>query len=269
MIMLALLGVGTVVGVFGAILGIGGGVLLVPFLVLVTHTPIHQAVAASLITIIATSSHVASFGLREKLTNIRVAFLLNLSSATGATISSFIATRLEEKIIETVFSVILFVVAGLMLLRSKTVKSDIPETEQKVNYFGGSYFDHVTGKQVYYRPKNISVASGLVLFSGMIAGIAGTSGGIFNIPILNLVCRIPIKVATMTSSLMIGVTACAGAMVYWRHDLVQPLLVGPLVVGVLAGTTIGKKIAIRLQSEWLLRLFVLLLTVIAIRLLFR
>lgn len=264
-----LLGIGIIVGFLGTLLGIGGGVFLVPFLVLVIKTPIHQAIAASLITIIATSSQVASFGLRHKLTNIRLAFLLNLSSATGAIVTSFIATRIEEKVIETIFSIILFTIAGLMLMRTKTVTAGVPETDSKVGYFGGGYYDHTRKKYIRYETKNIAAASGLVLFSGMVAGIAGTSGGIFNIPILNMVSRVPIKVATMTSSLMIGVTACAGSMVYFGHHLVQPLLVGPIVVGVLAGTTVGKKAALRLHSKWLKRIFVLLLIATAIKLIFR
>lgn len=267
MITLELFGIGVVVGFLGALLGIGGGVLLVPFLVLIIHVPIHQAVATSLITIIATSSQVASFGLRQKLTNLRLAFLLNLSSATGAAISSFVATRVEEKAIELVFSFILLIIAGLMLVRDKIMRTNI--TNGEAGYFGGVYYDPALKRQIQYRPNNIPAAFGMVLISGMIAGVAGTSGGIFNVPILNLVCSVPIKVATMTSSLMIGVTACAGALVYFRHDLIMPLLVGPIVLGVLGGTAVGTRLAVRLKSKWLVRIFALLLVSVAVKMILR
>jgi len=267
MITLELLGIGVAVGFVGALLGIGGGVLLVPFLVLVIDVPIHQAVAASLITIIATSSLVASFGLRQKLTNLRLAFLLNLSSATGAIISSFIAARIAENVIEIVFASILLIISGLLLARQKTMRSDVSEAEP--GYFGGKYYDLAINRDIQYQPKKIPAAFGLVLVSGMIAGVAGTSGGIFNVPILNLACRVPMKVATMTSSLMIGVTACAASMVYFRHDLVRPLLVGPIVLGVLAGTVIGTRLAVKLQSKSLVRIFALLLAITAVRMIFR
>ncbi len=250
--------VGNIVGIIGALLGIGGGVLLVPFLVLGMHVPIHQAVAVSLVSILATSSQVASHGIRQGLTNIRLAFLFNLSTLSGAVLSSSLATRISAPTLETVFGLILFGVALLMIKRPNPL--DVSEAKNPTGYWGG--------ETIRYQPQKIVAAFFTVFFSGALSGMVGTSGGIFNVPIMNILCRVPLRAAAETSSLMVGITAVGGAVVYYLNGFVQPLLVAPIVAGVLLGTTLGNRLFSHLKSAWLVRIFVGILILTALKMLF-
>lgn len=257
--------VGSMVGIIGALLGIGGGVLMVPYLVLVMDVPIHQAVAVSLVSILATSSQVASYGIRQGLTNIRLAYLLNLSTLTGAILSSSLAARVPAAILETLFAFLLFAVALLMLRRPRLKNMGMEESE--TGYWGGEYVDPVSGDRVRYRPKKILPAFFTVFFSGALSGMVGTSGGIFNVPIMNILCRVPLRAAAETSSLMVGITAVGGAIVYYLNGFVEPLLVAPIVAGVLGGSALGNRLAARVTSVWLVRIFVILLVLTALKML--
>jgi len=261
-----LLFAGIAISILGSLLGIGGGVILVPFLVLALHVPIHQAVATSLVAIIATSSQVAAFGEQHGFTNIRLAIFLNVFTIIGAISGSLWATHVNEKILEDIFAGVLFVIAGIMLLHNKLVKPAPPGADS--GYFSATFYDPYEQREVSYRPQHIPAAFWGMLLSGSLSGMIGTSGGIFNVPILSLICRVPIRAAAATSSLMIGLTAVAGALVYYQADFIRPLLVAPVVMGVVIGSMLGTRLSLYIQSKWLHRLFVILLIGTAVKMLF-
>jgi len=234
-LMLVLLG--SLAGFLGALLGIGGGVLLVPSLVFFFHVPIHQAVAVSLIAIIATSTQVASFGIQHGFANIRLGLFLEIAS----TITAF-----------------------LLIRRPKGQKITL-EPNDDVGYFGGQYYDPAEKKTITYRVYNLPWVSSFSFIAGMLSGMVGTSGGIFKVPIMNLLGRIPIRAAAVTSSFMIGFTGLGGAIAYFRAGLVQPALVAPVVLGIVVGSAIGNRVGVRLKNRWLEWLFAVVLIVAAIK----
>ena len=255
---------GTLAGFLGALLGIGGGVLLVPSLVFFFHVPIHQAVAVSLIAIIATSTQVASFGIQHGFANVRLGLFLEIASMAGAILSSFVAVRIESHWIERIFSLTLFITAFLLIRRPKGQKITL-EPNDDVGYFGGQYYDPAEKKTIAYRVYNLPWVSSFSFIAGMLSGMVGTSGGIFKVPIMNLLGRIPIRAAAVTSSFMIGFTGLGGAIAYFRAGLVQPALVAPVVLGIVVGSAVGNRVGVRLKNRWLEWLFAVVLIVAAIK----
>lgn len=257
---------GIVVGLLGALLGIGGGVVMVPVLVLILKVPIHQAVAASLVAILATSSQVASFGIRHRLTNLRLAIFLDISTVFGAIISSWFAVKTPTRLLEWIFALTLIIVAGLMWFRLK-MKYCVPENAD-TGYWGGTFFDPDAKTNRSYRVKRLPQTFGLVFLAGIFSGMVGTSGGIFKVPILNLLSGVPIRVATETSSFMIGLTALGGVLTYYFSGFVDPHFVAPLVVGVLLGSNAGNYLSHRIHKDWLTILFIVLLIITSLKMSF-
>ncbi len=255
--------VGLIIGVLGAILGIGGGVLLVPVLVFGFQVPVHNAVAVSLVAIIATSTQVASFGIRQGFTNVRLALFLELASAAEAIGSSRIAVHLDATCIERIFAITLIITAIVLLYRPQRA---VPSVIQKtIGYFGGRFRDPADQQEISYRVQRLPLVSFFAMVAGGISGIAGTSGGVFKVPVMNIIGKMPIRAAAETSSFMIGFTALSGAIAYYRAGLVDPALVAPVVVGVALGSWVGNRIAIQVKSRWLERLLAIVLIVTAIK----
>ena len=261
-----LLVAGLIISILGSLLGIGGGVILVPFLVLGLNVPIHQAVATSLIAIIATSSQVAAFGEMYHFTNIRLAILLNIFTIMGAILGSLWATQVGARPLEIIFAGALFVIALIMSMQTKLQNKST--LVSRPGYFSADYFDPKEQHQISYHPQHVPMAFGAIFLSGAFSGMIGTSGGIFNVPVLSLICRVPIRAAAATSSLMIGLTAVAGALVYYKANFVRPVLVAPIVMGIIIGSMLGTRLSVHVQSKWLTRLFILLLIGTALKMLF-
>ena len=260
-----LISAGIVISILGSLLGIGGGVILVPFLVLGLNVPIHQAVATSLVAIIATSSQVAAFGEQHGFTNIRLAIFLNVFTVIGAVLGSLWATRVAEDILENIFAGALLIIALIMLAQHKLLRAT--PASSGTGYFSAVFHDPYEQRTIAYRPQHVPGAFGSMLITGAVSGMIGTSGGIFNVPVLTLICRVPIRAAAATSSLMIGLTAMAGALVYYQADFIRPVLVAPVVMGVIIGSLLGTHLSVHIQSKWLRRLFIILLIGTALKML--
>ncbi len=255
--------VGLVIGLLGAVLGIGGGVLLVPVLVFGFQVSIHQAVAVSLVAIIATSSQVASFGIRQGFTNVRLGLFLELASATGAILSSRLAVQIDAFWIERMFAVTLLITAVVMILQPRRQIATLDSDNS--GYFGATYFDPAEKRTISYRMQRLPIVSAFAFIAGGVSGIAGTSGGVFKVPVMNIIGGMPIRAAAETSSFMIGFTALSGAVAYYRAGYVEAALVAPVVLGVMAGSQIGNRVALRLKSRWLEWLLAVVLVLTAIK----
>ena len=212
-------------GCFGAILGVGGGIILVPVLVLAFHVPIHYAIGTSIITVVATSSMAGSFNLERGTVNIRLGMLLEVATALGALGGGLLAGIASPRTLMTLFAVILAPVGVLMLRKGIQEESEPAEDASQ------------------YRLRRLPVAMGLSLGAGTVSGLLGIGGGIIKVPALTLFCNVPARVATATSTFMIGVTAVASAFLYFGRGQVRPALSAVVILGVLAGSALGTQVA--------------------------
>lgn len=264
-----LLGIGA--GVVGSMLGLGGGIIIVPTLTLLFGMSMRTAVAASTVSIIATSTGAAVAYLRDRLTNTRVAIWLEMGTSTGALTGALVAGFVNQRF--------LFILFGLLLAYStynmfKARHNELPvgvEPDRLSRKFRlhGSYYDKALGQRVDYEVTRTVPGLILMYFSGAAAGLLGIGAGIFKVPAMDQVMRIPFKASTATSNFMIGVTAASGAVVYFARGDVKPLVAGPVVLGVLIGAVLGAKIMVRTRANLIRLAFIPLLAYTAVEMIYR
>jgi uncharacterized membrane protein YfcA len=269
---LLMLVAGVAAGVFGSWLGIGGGTLIVPLLTLVFNLPVREAVGVSLVCVIVTSSASASVYLQRNVANLRLGMFLELFTATGAVIGGAIAFLLDERVVAGLFAAVLVYVAGSMLWRSLRASTEPPElgapgtngdgtgratTFDEIEPPSRAFVDGLSGPGYVIRRLRIGAAGSV--FAGVISALLGIGGGIVKVPVMNLLMGVPLRVATATSNLMIGITASTSAIVYLLRGSVDPYVAGPTAVGVFIGATVGSRIAHRIDVRFLRLLFVVVL----------
>jgi uncharacterized membrane protein YfcA len=263
---------GSMVGVLGAILGIGGGVFLVPALVLIFRIPVHHAVATSIVSVIATSSAATSTNIEKGLVNMRLGMILEIGTVLGAMSGALTAEWLSEAILLRIFAVVLLVVATLLgwesskgeraatLNSQHTILDDQPDD---LGLLGASFYDLAEGRQISYRVWKVPLGFLVSLVAGNLSGLLGVGGGFIKVPVIHLVCGVPMKAATATSNFMIGVTAAASAFIYFGRGQVRPALTTAVILGVLVGSFIGAVISQRLPGRLAQAIFAIFLLPVA------
>ncbi len=264
---------GVAAGVFGSLLGLGGGVLLVPLLTVGFGVPFRDAVGVSLVCVIVTSSAAAGVYLERHLANLRLGMLLEVFTATGALFGGLVAFLLPVRVLEGLFALLLAYTAVAMLRSGRSrAPAAAPSTglpEMPVETAGlpddpaapQSLAEEISGPG--YQPGRLPAGAVGSLGAGVISALLGVGGGIVKVPLMHLVMGVPLKVATATSNLMIGVTAAASAIVYLLRGGLDPLVAGPTAVGVFFGALIGSRLASRIDVRLLRLLFVVVLLVTA------
>lgn len=269
---LLLLGFGVLIGLLGSALGVGGGIFMVPFLVLVMKLPIHQAVAASLAAIVATSSAVAAVNVERGLANIRLGITLEVTTAVGSIAGALIANKLSGPAIQLLFALMLFPVSALMFgkgWKGLRAPAAAPAAAGGGSAFDSAFFDPAAGGHTPYAVRNMAPASAISFFAGSLSGLLGIGGGIVQVPVMNLLCGVPMKAAAATSNFLIGVSAAASAYVYFRKGLVPFELTAVIVAGVLIGSFAGIYALYKTRSEKLQIVFSALTLGVAVKMLMR
>lgn len=265
--LLSVVAVAAGAGLFGAVLGVGGGIFVIPFLVLVLGVPMHNAVAASICMVVATSSAAASVNVGKGFVNLKLGMSLEIFTVLGAMAGGVVAGHLDGPTLMGVFGAVLIPISYLMV-KTLPARPEIAEGSS-LGRLGGEYFDPVEARTVRYRIHKVPAVLGVSLLAGVISGLLGLGGGIFKVPAMNLLCGVPMKAATTTSNFMIGVTAAGSAFLYLGRGEVHPLLAGGAVLGVLAGSTGGAWATPYLRGATLRRAFGLFVLVTAAQMLWR
>jgi len=260
-------------GVFGSLLGLGGGILIVPLLTFGFGLPFREAVGVSLVCVIVTSSAAAGVYLERHLANLRLGMLLEVFTASGALVGGLVAFLLPDRVLAGLFAILLAYTGVTMLRRGATAaRSGAGLAEPGEDPAGpadtpGAFRAALAGPG--YRPARLGAGIGGSVFAGLVSALLGVGGGIVKVPLMHLVMGVPLRVATATSNLMIGVTAAASAIVYLVRGGIDPLVAGPTAVGVFAGATLGSRVAQRLDLRLLRLLFVAVLALTAIQMTLR
>jgi uncharacterized membrane protein YfcA len=231
---------GLAAGSFGALFGLGGGVLMVPLLVVALKVPIHNAIATSLISVIATSSTATSRNLRDGVTNVRLGITLETLTVAGAITGGAIAGLLPPAALMLLFGLTIISMSVLMFGRTDPPPPAAEPTDRGfLAQLHASYFDSQLNRQVRYGVRRLPLAMSVSAFAGVISGLLGVGGGIIKVPMLTLWCGVPIKAAAATSNFMIGMTAMASVVVYFGRGEVLPVVTAASVLGVMAGSRAG------------------------------
>jgi uncharacterized membrane protein YfcA len=249
-------------GVLGSLLGLGGGIIVIPALTLLFGIDIRYAIGASIVSVIATSSGAAAAYVRERMTNMRVAMVLEIATTAGALSGAFLAGRLGGRWLYIIFGIVMGY-SSLMMFRKRhgEVAEKITRVSPWADYLRlhSSYYDEALGKEVVYRVTSTRIGLGIMYLAGLISGLLGIGSGALKVPALDLAMHLPIKVSTATSNFMIGVTAAASAGVYFMRGDIDPFVAAPVATGVLIGAMGGSHLLSRLQSSTIRLVFVVVL----------
>lgn len=292
---LVLLGGGVAAGAFGSLLGLGGGILIVPLLTLGFGVPLREAVAASLVSVIVTSSASAAVYLQRHVANLRLGMTLELFSAAGALVGGLIAFMINEQVLAGLFAVLLVWVAVSMARRKDPPRAPVDADAAEVaapdaaevpapDAGMGDPADPAlvldvapaaaTGTELSFTASLSGpgyevhrLPAGMLgsVFAGVNSALLGVGGGIIKVPVMHLVMGVPLRTSTATSNMMMGITATASAVIYLLRDEIDPFIAGPIALGVFVGASVGSRVSHRIDIRILRWLFVVVLVYTAIQ----
>ncbi len=254
---------GAVAGCLGALLGLGGGVFLVPFLNAWFGLDFKTAAAISLVTVIATSSAVSAGTAGRNLINLRLGMLLEVASAAGGIAAGITVAHLSDITLERGFAGVAALIAILMLTRLER-RNVILDTTVDPGALGGRFHDEESGRDVVYRVRRLPIALGASFLAGNVSAAFGIGGGILKVPVLTAWCGVPMRASAATSTLMIGVTAVASLPIQYANGYVNPPLAAAAVLGVLVGSRGGLWFGARARAKWLKLLMAIVLMLVSI-----
>ncbi len=304
---LILLGGGAAAGVFGSLLGLGGGILIVPMLTLGFGLPLREAVAVSLVSVIVTSSASAAVYLQRHVANLRLGMTLELFSAIGALVGGLVAFMIAERVLAGLFAALITWVAISMARRKDPPKAPVaagaPATATETATPNATHAADGGAQAVFaaepvdpelvhlidvapapaiaaqsfaaalsgpgYRVHRLPAGMLGSVFAGLNSALLGVGGGIIKVPVMHLVMGVPLRTSTATSNMMMGITATASAVIYLLRDEIDPFVAGPICLGVFIGASAGSRLAHRVDVRILRWLFVVVLGYTAIQMAIR
>ncbi len=257
-------------GFVGAMSGMGGGVVLIPAMTLL-GMDIKQAIAVSIVSVIATSSGAASAYVRDRITNLRVGMFLEMFTIVGALAGAAITLASGQSVLFVVFGLVLLASWGTLFLERHQQWQPAARQDAFSRWLAleGSYYDQSTRQTVHYRGVRAYFGGPLMFLAGLVAGMLGIGAGALKVLIYDLVMGLPPKVSTTTSNLIIGVTALAGTSVYLAAGAINPGLIAPVVLGILLGAYAGTKVLVRLSNQAVRWFFLVVLLVLGVEMLVR
>ena len=250
-------------GLVGSLSGLGGGVFIVPALVIAAHMPMGVAVGASLISVVATSAGASVAFVRDGWTNLRVAMVLECATVTGAVVGALLAGMIPPVILEVLFALMMLQSAYFTLSKQDDVLIAHGDPLARRLQLVGDVPDDA-GSLIHYETVNLPAGGALMVVAGLMSGLLGIGSGALKVIAMDYYMHIPLKVSSATSNFMIGVTAGAGALVFLARGDVSTAIAAPVALGVTAGALLGSRILPHAKVHILRLVFVVILVLIAI-----
>ncbi len=260
-------------GGFGSLVGIGGGLVIVPVLTFMGQD-IKVAIAASLIGVIATSVSASPRFLASGVADRRLGLFLLMATAAGGLVGGVTGSHIDGRALALAFGTLLLLVAIQMLrglghtrrppdatpdATPAATPSATPAATSSTWVGDGlvsTYREPTTGAEIEYRAHRLGAGATVSFLAGNVSGLLGVGGGIINVPTMNVVMGVPLRVATTTSTYMLGATAAASAIVNAASGRLDPLIAAPVALGVIVGSRMGARLALRASQRVLRVAFV-------------
>ena len=254
-------------GLLGSLTGLGGGVVVIPLLTLCFGIDFHYAVGAALVASIATSSGSGSAYVKEGITNIRLGMLLEIATTIGAVIGAAVAFYFNNSVLAIIFGLALTTTA-LAQRRKHTDHSNVQGSEmaRKLKLYGD--YPLPDGTKQAYQLTNVAGGFSVMALAGFLSGILGIGSGALKVIAMDGCMKVPFKVSTTTSNFMIGVTACASAVVYIQRGNIVPGIAFPVMIGVLAGALTGARLLKKMNVSLLRKIFFYAILAVAINMIY-
>ena len=255
-------------GLLGSMTGLGGGVVIIPLLTLVFGVDFHYAVGGALVASIATSSGSGSAYVKEGITNIRLGMFLEIATTIGAVLGAIVAIWLNNSVIAIIFGSVLILTAVMQQRRKSDHVGVIgSETARKLKLFGT--WPQKDGNRQAYQLRNVGGGFFVMLVAGLLSGILGIGSGVLKVIAMDGIMKVPFKVSTTTSNFMMGVTACASAVVYIQRGNIVPGIACPVMIGVLFGALTGARLLKKMDVRVLRQIFCVAILLVALNMIYQ
>lgn len=254
-------------GLLGSLTGLGGGVVVIPLLTLLFGIDFHYAVGAALVSSIATSSGSGAAYVREGITNVRLGMLLEIATTLGAVLGAAIAVWLNNSYIALIYACVLLLTAA-MQQRKHVEHGEVHGSSlaQRLKLYGT--YPQKDGTLTAYRLTNVGGGMGVMLVAGVLSGILGIGSGVLKVIAMDGIMKVPFRVSTTTSNFMMGVTACASAVVYIQRGVIVPGIAMPVLIGVLLGALTGARLLKHLDVRLLRKIFAVAILAVALNMMY-
>jgi uncharacterized protein len=263
--------VSVIASALGGMLGMASGIFIVPVLTMLCHVDLRNAIGASIVSVIACSCGSAAAFLKERLTNVRLAIVLETATTAGALTGVLLAGKIPKPCLYFLFGTILLLSAWQMLARRD---KPIPSRNQSLDRDAGvrdldsSYPDRELGFDIAYRVERVPVGLILMYIAGVISALLGIGSGVLKVPAMDSALRLPIKVSSATSNFMICVTAAASAGAYFMRGEIVAAITGPVALGSVVGAIAGARLLVSISNQRIRLLFAAVLVAVAAQMLF-
>lgn len=262
---LAILGIAAGAGVLGGMVGLGGAVFMVPIFSTLLGIPIKAAIAASALAVIVNSVGSAAVYLEDRMVNLRLGLLLLTAAAAGAIAGALLVTGAPTNLLRVVFAFTLLGMVILLNLHRAGAKFIRTDTDRWG--FASTFLDPAEGREVKYVPQHIALGTVVSIGAGVLSGLLGVGGGFMQVPMMNILMRVPVKAAAATSSFMTGATVVGSVLLYYANGLMSPQVAIPAALGIFLGSQVGPRIGRRVRGYWIRRVLSLILLYLAASLL--
>lgn len=263
---------------FGSMLGVGGGFIIVPIITLASGIPIQFAIGSSLVSIVINSCTATSVYISNHMTNLKLGLLLCTMLVPGAVAGALLGTLLPEPVLTLIFGLLLIYIAYTMLPKHpgpqsveemQMLNSASEQPQDAHAWLDDSYYDPALGYEVSYKVHH--PVTGLVtsFFGGALSSMLGIGGGIINVPVMNKLMQMPDKAAVATSSIMLAFTTMTGSIIYASHGFIVPYLIAPLCIGVYIGARLGATLTNRVKGPVIMIIFSIFLMLTSISMLLK
>lgn len=255
-------------GCLGALVGLGGGIVLVPMLTLLFGVEVKTAMGASLVAVIGTSTGAAALRGSSRLSNHRVGIALELAATLGAIAGAAAMTLIHPAMLLVSFGGVLLLTAALSIRRkTEPDPSTLPldALAQRLELDGP--LDSSDGRGATYHVQNPVGGFATMLFAGVLSGLLGIGSGVLKMLAMDTFMKIPFRVSTTTSNFMVGITAAASVGIYWNHGIIDPKVAGPALLGIVPGAMVGSWLVTIVPTGPLRKLFLVVLVAIAAQML--
>ena len=260
-------------GILGSLLGLGGGVIMVPFLTIFLGVPPLLAIGASIVSVIATSSGAASAYVKEGITNLRIGMFLEIATTTGAVMGAVLTIALAranlEGVVYVTFGVVLLlsVLPLLRRLGEELPTGVAPDAISRRLELSGEYYDKALNKQVDYQATRSPLGLAIMYAAGLISGLLGIGSGALKVLALDVGMKLPMKVSSTTSNFIIGVTAAASTGIFYLGGYINPFVAAPVMMGVVLGSVPGTRLLVRTRNSSIRKVFIPVIVLLALEML--
>jgi uncharacterized membrane protein YfcA len=268
---IALFALTLLLGAFAVVAGVGGAALFVP--IVGGFFPFHLDFVrgAGLLLALCGALSAGPALLRDGMASVRLAMPLALVGSIASIAGALLGFALPTEVLQVALGVIILVVAGVMISRTTSERAEPSAPDRLAAILGmhGIYHDPALGADVRWSARRTPAGLAVFTLIGLLAGMFGLGAGWANVPALNLLMGLPLKLSVGTSAFVLSVVDASAAWIYVHRGAVLPLLVAPSIIGVMLGARIGVRMLRTIPAGSVRRVVIVLLLIAGARALLR